>query len=158
MWGFHIWGYESPWSTLSKNEQTTSKCWVSWEMYSEPKYKSSSWMGHHRSSGSCRQLDISIKNPLLPNTNQKTQNCEYSFVEYSQFWVFLFIFGRSGFLTIRSNCLQLPELLWCPIQELDLYFGSEYISHDTQHFEVVCSFLESLDQGDSYPQIWNPHI
>ncbi len=123
----------------------TTKLWVLAEFQSTQKNSSSSWIGHHRRSGRRRQLDLSVKNPFLRKLNKKTQNCEYSFREYSQFWVFLFVFRKTGFSTQRSNCLLLPDLLWCPIQELELFFGVDWNSASTHNFLVVCSFLESVN-------------
>ena len=56
------------------------------------------------------------------------------------FYFFLFVFGRSGFFIEMSNCLQLPELLWCPIQELELLFGVDGYSASTHNFVVFVHF------------------
>ncbi len=73
---------------------------------------------------------------------KKTQNCEYSKNEYSQYWVFWFIFSSYEFFKERSNCLLLPDSLWCPIQELGSFFNVDWYSSITHNFVVFVHFFK----------------
>ena len=142
------------WVNLEKWTKTT-KLWVLAEYQWTPKCKRSSWTGHHRRSGRSRQLDLSVKNGKLQKTNIITQNCEYSKNEYSQFWVFLFIFRNLRFFTERSNCLLLPDLLWCAVQELRLYFGVYWYSAHTHNFVVFVHFFILTHKRGLFVKEWS---
>ncbi len=57
---------------------------------------------------------------------------------------FLLIFCQYGFFTKRSNCLLLPDLLWCPIQELGLFFSVDWYSANTHNRRYTPTFTSLL--------------
>ncbi len=67
----------------------------------------------------------------------------------------MFVFGKTEFFTERSNCLLLPDLLWCPIQELELFFGVDGYSASTHTFVAFVHFSKLTHKCALFVKEWS---